>query len=50
MKSVVIGIRLSLEVKEKLQRLAEKDHRSLSNFIGKIVLEYLRERGEVDSE
>ena len=45
MKSVVVGVRLSKKVKDKLQQLADDEHRSLSNFISKILLDYLRDRG-----
>ena len=46
MKSVVVGIRLSQETKDKLQELADEEHRSLSNLISKILLDYLKDRGE----
>jgi len=44
-KSVVVGVRLSEKVKDKLQELADEDHRPLSNFISKILLDYLSDRG-----
>jgi predicted transcriptional regulator len=44
-KSVVVGVRLSEEVRDKLQELADVDHRPLSNFISKILLDYLKEKG-----
>jgi len=44
-KSVVVGVRLSEQVKDKLQELADEDHRPLSNFISKILLDYLSDRG-----
>jgi predicted transcriptional regulator len=46
MKSVVVGVRLSQDVKDKLQELADEEHRSLSNLISKILLDYLKDRGE----
>ena len=46
MKSVVVGIRLSQETKDKLQELADEEHRSLSNLISKILLDFLKDRGE----
>jgi len=50
-KSVVVGVRLSEQVKDKLQELADEDHRPLSNFISKILLDYLSDRGiEVKKE
>jgi predicted transcriptional regulator len=45
MKSVVVGVRLSQDVKDKLQELADEEHRSLSNLISKILLDYLKEKG-----
>ncbi|UCF00804.1 MAG: Arc family DNA-binding protein [Deltaproteobacteria bacterium] len=50
-KSVVVGVRLPEGVKDKLQELADEDHRPLSNFISKILLDYLNEQGiEVKKE
>jgi predicted transcriptional regulator len=46
MKSVVVGVRLSQDVKDKLQVLADEEHRSLSNLISKILLDYLKDRDE----
>lgn len=46
MKSVVVGVRLSQDVKDKLQELADEEHRSLSNLISKILLDYLKDSGE----
>ena len=45
MKSVVVGVRLPEDAKFKLQELADEEHRSLSNLISKILLDYLKERG-----
>ena len=45
-ESKVVGVRLSQEVKDKLQKLADEEHRSLSNLISKILLDYLKDRGE----
>ena len=44
MKSVVVGIRLPQDAKDKLQQLADEEHRSLSNLISKIVLDYLKDK------
>lgn len=46
MKSVVVGVRLSQDVKDKLQELADEEHRSLSNLISKILLDHLKDRGK----
>jgi len=44
-ESKVVGVRLPQEVRDKLQELADEDHRPLSNFISKILLDYLHEQG-----
>ena len=44
MKSVVVGVRLPEDAKFKLQELADEEHRSLSNLISKILLDYLKGR------
>ena len=44
MKSVVVGVRLPEDAKVKLQELADEEHRSLSNLISKILLDYLKGR------
>ena len=45
MKTVVVGVRLPQDAKDKLEELAEEEHRSLSNLISKILLDYLKDRG-----
>jgi predicted transcriptional regulator len=45
-ESKVVGVRLSREVKDKLQQLADEEHRSLSNLISKILLDYLKEKAD----
>lgn len=40
----MIGFKVSQELKEILQRAAQAERRSLSNFIINALLEYLRER------
>jgi hypothetical protein len=42
MKLVPIGIRISPEMRDKLQQIADKEMRSLSNLIKKILTEYLQ--------
>jgi predicted transcriptional regulator len=44
MGTVAVNIRLPEEIRERLQKLAESEHRSLSNLISKILLDYLKER------
>ena len=51
MKTEQLGIRISSEMKSKLEALAEKDHRTLSNYIELILANhigiiFLKEKGE----
>jgi predicted transcriptional regulator len=39
-KTVPFSMRMDPELKDLLQRLADKDHRSLTNFIEKVLLEF----------
>ena len=39
-KTVPFSMRMDPELKDLLQRLADKDHRSLTNFIEKVLMEY----------
>ena len=44
-KSAPFSIRLDPDLKAELQRLAERDRRSLNNFVEKVLAEYVaRER------
>ena len=38
---MTVGVRLPPEIKDKLQEIADKDMRTLSNLIMKILTEYL---------
>jgi predicted DNA-binding protein len=40
---VAVALRISPEMREKLQKIADKEMRSLSNLIKKILTEYLQE-------
>ena len=40
---MTVGVRLPREIKDKLQEIADKDMRTLSNLIMKILTEYLRD-------
>ena len=41
-----IGIRVTSELKEQLEKQAEQEHRSLSNLITKVLKEYLDKQQE----
>lgn len=43
MKSVVF-VRLNDKVKEELKKIAQEEHRTLSNLISKILIDYLKEK------
>jgi len=43
MKLVAVALRISPEMREKLQKIADKEMRSLSNLIKKILTEYLQQ-------
>ena len=45
---VMLGIRIHQELKKLLQDLADKDGRSLSNYVNKIILSYLKEHENID--
>ena len=45
-KTVPLSHRLKPEVKEELQRLADAERRSLTNFIEGILLDYLEQQRE----
>jgi len=40
---MTVGVRLPPEIKDKLQEIADKDMRTLSNLIMKILTEYVRD-------
>lgn len=43
MKTMTVGVRMSQEMRGKLQKIADEDMRTLSNLILKILTEYLQE-------
>ena len=43
MKLVAVALRISPEMRDKLQKIADKEMRPLSNLIKKILTEYLQE-------
>lgn len=45
-KSAMIGFKTTPEVKEKLEEIAEKEDRSVSYIINKIISEYLTNEKE----
>ena len=44
----MLGIRIHPELKKRLQELADKDGRSLSNYVNKIILSYLKDHEGID--
>ena len=46
MKTVTVGVRMPSELKEKLQKLADEEMRSLSNLIVKMLTECLQEHNK----
>jgi len=43
MKTELIGVRMPPEMKDKLQKIADEETRSLSNLVLKILTDYLKE-------
>jgi predicted DNA-binding protein len=48
MKTMTVGVRMTPEMRDKLKEIADKEMRTLSNLILKILTEYLM--SEEDSE
>ena len=44
METMAVNIRLAKEIKEELQKIANEEHRTLSNLISKILIDYLNAR------
>ena len=42
MKTMTVGVRMTEEMKDKLQKIADDEMRSLSNLVLKILTEYLQ--------
>jgi len=43
---MTIGVRITPEIKEKLQKIADKEMRSISNLVLKILTDYLNDYEE----
>ena len=43
MKTMTIGVRMTPEIKENLQKIADKEMRSISNLVLKILTDYLKD-------
>jgi len=41
---VAVNIKLDNQIKSKLQKIANEEHRTLSNLISKILIDYLRSK------
>jgi predicted transcriptional regulator len=46
----LIGVRIPSELKEKLQKIADSQHRPLSNLIRLILIEWLEKYDKEDKE
>lgn len=44
MNEIQVNVRMSKELKDKLERLAEKENRSLNNMINTLLIEATKER------
>ena len=44
MNEIQVNVRMTKELKEKLERLAEKEHRSLNNLINTLLIEATKEK------
>ncbi len=50
MKNAILHMKINEELKERLQRLAEQDGRTLSNLVQKILTDYANQKeGELRS-
>ncbi len=45
---IMIGIRIEPDLKKKLEKLADEENRSLSNFIVNATLAYIKEHKNID--
>ena len=45
MKNTVLSFKVEPEFKEALERLAEEENRSLSNYVQTVLLKHLEEKG-----
>lgn len=49
MKTERIGIRITKELKKKLEVLAQKEHRSFSNYVELILIKHVEEKSGKDA-
>ena len=47
MKTERIGIRITKELKQKLEVLAQKEHRSFSNYVELILIKHVEEQQQI---
>ncbi len=47
---MTVGVRMTPEMRDRLREIADKEMRTLSNLILKILTEYLTERGAEETE
>jgi predicted DNA-binding protein len=50
MKTERIGIRITKDLKKKLEVLARKEHRSFSNYVELILVKHIEEKRATDGE
>jgi predicted transcriptional regulator len=48
MEKVTIGLKISPEIKKKLEQLADQENRSLSNWILNAIITYAKEHQNAD--
>ena len=48
MKKIMIGFKASKEFKDFLQKIADKENRTLSNFIINALLNYIKQHYSID--
>lgn len=44
MNEIQVNVRMTKELKERLEKLAEKEHRSLNNLINTLLIEATKEK------
>ena len=50
MKTERIGIRITKDLKKKLEVLAQNEHRSFSNYVELILIKHIEEKARQDAE
>lgn len=50
MKTMTVGVRMTPEMRDRLKEIADKEMRTLSNLILKILTEYLAKQGAEETK